>query len=309
MECLDNYRWFKGLSPIRPVFAVRHTRFFLLVLWTIALAASGCGAGRGLPPAIDNGGSPLGLDSLAAIVNSRVASLRSVRGDGVLIVRTPELGRPRTLGVQLIAERPERARIRARAGALVSVFDLVTDSDTLRLYLPRDRAVLVEPVRGGSALPILASRELVPALLQERVDPALVPADSGFVPSSSGYSVLQVEPDGDGGTVHRSLFFDAEQLKLVRQTISRDDGIHRQTAVIHYLRHRWTGSHWFPTTVRLELPERGEGLELRFDRFTPNAIIDPQLFVLQLPARTRRIEAAELGDDFLGDAPETGDTP
>jgi hypothetical protein len=309
VQGVDKYRWFKGLMPVRAVLGAYHTRFFLLAWWTIALLASGCGAGRGLPPSLDRGGPPLALDSLVAIVNPRVASLRSLRGDGVLIVRTPELGRPRTLGVQLIAERPERARIRARAGALVSVFDLVTDADTLRLYLPRDRAVLVEPVRGGGALPILASRELVPALLQEKLDPALVPADSGFVTTSGGYTILQVELDGDGGTVHKSLFFDAEQLKLVRQTISRVDGIHRQTAVIHYLRHRWTGSHWFPTTVRLELPERGEGLELRFDRFTPNAIIDPQLFVLELPARTRRIEAAELGDDFLGDAPETGDMP
>jgi hypothetical protein len=39
---------------------------------------------------------------------------------------------------------------------------------------------------------------------------------------------------------------------------------------------------------------------------SPNAAIDPALFVLDVPRNTRRVSAEDLDDSFLGDAPEAG---
>ena len=188
-------------------------------------------------------------------------------------------------------------------GALVSVFDFLADGDSLRLYLPRDRAVLVEGA-AGEGLPLFGSGELVQALLQPRLDLARVRRDGSFRSYPEGYEVTVVDPDSTGGRLTRRLLFEPRRLRLVRQVLDRGapEGLRR--AVITYSRHRWTGALWFPGTLRLELPGRGESLELRFLSFQVNAVIPPEAFHMQVPAHARRLRPEELSEDYLGDAPE-----
>jgi hypothetical protein len=263
---------------------------------------AGCGRG-GLSADVDYGGTALGLDSLLQVVNERALSISSVKGSGDLVVRNPGLGRPRRLQVSLIAERPDRARIRGRAGTLVSVFDLAADGDSLKLYLPRDHAVIIEPLKGGGALPVVASRELVPALLQETLRRESV-ADSGFRRTAGGYEIVQRDTD-DGAETIRRLVFEPEGLRLVHQSIERIQNGRSRVALVQYLKHKWTGTGWFPMNLRLSLPQTREELELKFVSFTPNATIDPDLFVLKVPRNTRRLTADDLDDDFLGEVPES----
>jgi hypothetical protein len=280
----------------------RNSRTFLFGLWGLVLA--GCG-GPGLNAALDYGDTPLSLDSLVTVVNQRSKALRSIKGSADLVVQSPQLGRPRTLQVSLVAERPDRARIRGRAGALVSVFDLASDGDSLKLYLPRDRAVVIESLREGRAMPVLASRELVPALLQHEIRREMVDPDSGFSRKGGGYELVLEEKDSAGAVTRRRLFYEKDRLRLVHQTIEREEGGRTRIALVQYLGHRWKNGAWFPMRVGLIIPETRERLELRFvDSVTLNADIDPALFVLQVPPKTRRVNAEDLDDSFLGEAPE-----
>jgi hypothetical protein len=267
------------------------------------MALSGCSMLRAPASGPDFGAGVLSLDSLAAVVNGRAAALGSLKGSGDLVVESPGLGRPRTLAVSLVAKYPDQARVRGRVGALVSVFDFLADGDSLRLYLPRDRALLVESA-AGSDLPLLGSGELVQALLQPQVDVARVRRGDGFRPYPEGYEVTVVDPDSSGGRLTRRLLYEPRRLRLTRQVLDREAPGGLRRAVITYSGHRWTGALWFPGTARLELPGRGESLELRFLSFEVNAVIKPEAFVMPVPAHARRIRPEELSEDYLNNAPE-----
>lgn len=269
----------------------------------LAITLAGCALFRGPAVGPDFGAAGLSLDSLAAVVNRRSAALGSVKGSGDLVVESPGLGHARTLAVSLVARRPDQARVRGRVGALVSVFDFLADGDSLRLYLPRDRALLVESAAGGG-LPFFGSSELVQALLQPWLDVTQVRRGGAFRSYPEGYEVTVVDPDSAEGRLTRHLLFEPRRLKLVRQVLDRQTPEAARRAVITYSGHRWTGTLWFPGTLRLELPDRRESLELRFLSYEVNAVIKPEAFQMQVPANARRLKAADLSEDYLIDLPE-----
>jgi hypothetical protein len=232
-------------------------------------------------------------------------SLGAVRGSGDLVVRTPEYPNGRKVDVSLIARRPESVRVRGRVGLLASVFDFVADADSLRLYLPRESAlVAVSNEPGGRALSIVASRELVEALL-----PAVVTDHPDDPPpivtrTEDGYEVLRHSTDAAGRRWTRRLLYEAERLRLVRAEIRRAEApAGTIDALVRYDAHRWTGHAWFPGRITLELPEEEQGLDLSFDTFEPNPTIAPELFLLTVPRGTRRVDPDELTGDFLTEAP------
>lgn len=285
--------------------ARRPAALFTLAALLVLPLLAGCallGPPRGEPDYANVGLSP---DSLVALVNRQALTLGAVRGSGTLIVRTPDYPRGRKVDVSLIARRPESVRVRGRVGILASIFDFVADADSLRLYLPRESAlVAVANEPGGRALSIVASRELVEALL-----PAVSGAgDKGGPPvvtrTPEGYEVLRRSIDEAGRTWIRRLLYEPERLRLVRADILENgDAASEPRATIRYAAHRWTGHAWFPGRISLELPAEGQGLDLKFDTFEPNPPIAPELFALTVPRGTRRVDPADLGDDFLLQAP------
>ncbi len=281
-----------------------HSRFLFPTL-VLVLFLPGCSLFQGPRGGLDYAAADLDLDSLAAVVNRRALSLRTVRGSGDLRIRVPESGKFRKLDVSLVARRPDQLRMRGRVGALASVFDFLADRDTLMLYLPRERAVIVQDVSESRGLPLLASRELVLALLQEPLDVGAVRLRGSFRRIGDGYEVVHWSLDDHGSRTTRRLVFDSEGLRLLHQSIEHETVAgEKRRADITYSRHVWTGAQWFPGEVRMEPGEGGEGLELRFLGFESNPSVDPALFSMPLPPGTRRIDPDELTDDFLGEAPE-----
>jgi hypothetical protein len=277
---------------------------FTLAIVLLPGATTGCAVFAPPREGPDYGAVGLAPDSLLALLNRQAVSLGAVRGSGDLRVWTPTFPNGRSVDVSLIARRPESVRVRGRVGILASIFDFVADADSLRLYLPRESALVAVPNEpGGRALSIVASRELVEALL-----PALpVPDSDGTEPvvtrTEEGYEVLRWSTDADGRRWTRRLLYEPERLRLVSAEIRRaDDPTGPPEAVVRYAAHRWTGHAWFPGRLSLELPREKQGLELRFDSFEPNPPIDPALFALTVPRGTRRVTPDELTDDFLLDA-------
>lgn len=280
---------------------VAAARIGLSILMVVSL--SGCALWRTGPPVPDLGGVVLTADSLAAITNRRALTLGALKGSGDLIVRAPDFPRGRRLDVSLVARRPAELRVRGRFGMLASVFDFSADADSLRLYLPRDAALAVVPAGGSRSLSLVASDELVQALLPSTLNPREIGGAASFERAPDGYTWTRTTIDSAGVARQRRWTFESSRLRLVRvEAEERREGA-TTTAIISYAGHQWTGHAWFPTTIRLELPAGKQSLELVFRTFDLNPSLAPDLFQLRPPPRTRRIPPEELNDDFLMEAP------
>jgi len=278
---------------------------FTLLLVSVPMAAfTGCShlgsgtSGFRLPS------SELTPDSLIAIVNRQALATGSVKGSGNLRVATPDYPNGRQLDMSLVAQRPDRVRIRGRVGILASIFDFSADTDSLRLYLPREGVVATQANRPGSeSLSLVASPELVAAILPSPITRSSSGSWPDVEPVPGGWIVSLLRGEGDSAqTVRR--FYDGERLRLLSVTVRPADSPEADPIVrINYDHHAWTGQSWFPGTISMELPTESRRVTLTFETFEPNPVLSPKLFQMSVPPGTRRLDPEDLQDDFLRSAP------
>ncbi|TPW14205.1 MAG: hypothetical protein FD129_1123, partial [bacterium] len=207
----------------------------------------------------------------------------------------------------LVAQRPDRVRIRGRVGILASIFDFVADSDSLRLYLPREEALVTQAnLPGGRVMSMVASPELVAALLPGPVARPAAGSLPGVERVKGGWLVTSARGEGDSTQIVRR-FYDEERLRLTSVTVlsSREPDA-GPIVRIDYDHHGWTGQSWFPGSIRMELPAESRRLTLTFKTFEPNPMLVPEVFLLTVPSGTRRLDPEDLDDDFLRSAPSAG---
>lgn len=278
---------------------------FTLHLASVALAGlAGCAHLGGGASGFRLPSSDLAPDSLIAIVNRQAVATGSVKGSGSLRVATPEYPNGRQLDMSLVAQRPDRVRIRGRVGILASIFDFSADTDSLRLYLPREGVMAAQANRPGSeALSLVASPELVAAILPPPITRSLSGSWPDVEQVPGGWIVSLPRGEGDlAQTVRR--FYDGERLRLLSVTVRPSDSPEAEPIVrIIYDHHAWTGQSWFPGSIAMELPAESRRVTLSFETFEPNPVLSPTLFQMSVPPGTRRLDPEDLQDDFLRSAP------
>ena len=279
---------------------------FTLLWASSALAGfAGCALLSGGPREFRLSNEDLSPDSLVAIVNRQALATGAVRGSGKLRVVTPEYPSGRQLDISLVAQRPDRVRIRGRVGILASIFDFAADTDSLRLYLPRDGVLVAQAnLPGGEALSLVASPELVEAILPRSID-RMVPgaSSSGVERVKGGWVVTSQRGEGESMRILRR-FYDEERLRLQSVMVLTSGAPEAEPLVrIIYDRHAWTGQSWFPGSIHLELPAELRRLTLTFQTFEPNPVLDPDVFRMSVPPGTRRLDPEDIDDDFLRSAP------
>ncbi|MDZ4804417.1 MAG: hypothetical protein SGI90_06120 [Candidatus Eisenbacteria bacterium] len=279
---------------------------FTLLSASAALAGlAGCALLSGGPREFRLSNDDLSPDSLVAIVNRQALATGAVRGSGKLRVVTPEYPSGRQLDISLVAQRPDLVRIRGRVGILASIFDFAADTDSLRLYLPRDGVLVAQAnLPGGEALSLVASPELVEAILPRSID-RMVPGamSSGVERVKGGWVVTSHRGEGESMRILRR-FYDEERLRLQSVMVLPSGEPDAEPIVrIIYDRHAWTGKSWFPGSIHLELPAVSRRLTLTFQTFEPNPVLDPDVFRMSVPPGTRRLDPEDIDDDFLRSAP------
>lgn len=276
-----------------------------------ALAAALAGAGchvktvKTLPPSEVK---PL-LDSSREALLARYAELSgSVRTVNAKVELAPHTG-SRYSGVIedykqvngfILAVRPANIRMIGQAPVVSSkVFDMVSDGETFRIFIPPKQKFIVGPARFEHAakkpLENLRPQHILEAVFWPALDRDAAILFAEEEDGAGRYYVLEVASLGEQPEVRRRVWFDRTDLSLARVELFDTGG--RLTSVTRY-------SNWqvandgliFPREINLERPHDDYRLDLRVVSVTLNQEIALDRFRLEQPPGTELVRVGEKED-------------
>lgn len=205
----------------------------------------------------------------------------------------------REVGGFLLAQRPSSIRIIGQAPVVgKNIFDMVSDAQTFRIFLPSRNQFLIGQAAGPgtSEKPIenLRPRHLLDALFwQELTDPARILLEEFDAPPHRYYVLTVLRPAAADAAweIERKLWFDRTDLSLVRLQYFGTAG--RRLADIRYAEWREVAGVRFPCWIQLERPQEDYQLTVRLNRLRLNEAIAAERFRLEQPPGTELVRVGE----------------
>jgi outer membrane lipoprotein-sorting protein len=213
----------------------------------------------------------------------------------------------------LLAQRPTQIRMIGQAPIVgTTIFDMASDGETFRVYIPSKTKFLVGSValERNSNKPIenLRPQHLVEALLWAEVRKEESVLFEEFNDETARYYVLTVLRGGYRTEILRKIWFDRSDLQVSRLQTFGPKGI--LLSDVHV-------SDWqpvlgdlerpapstpgvvsaFPRQIRIERPHDDYRLDLQIIKITLNEDLPPERFKLEQPAGTELVRVAETSED------------
>ena len=205
----------------------------------------------------------------------------------------------------VLASNPSHIRIIGKAPVAGStVFDMVSDGQTFRIFIPPKGKFIVGPARferpAKKPLENLRPQHVLDAIFWPPLPPAALVLFAEEQEGSGRFYVLTVTRRAEKPEIERRIWFDRTDLNLARMEIFEPGG--RLVSVIQY-------SDWqaeangtrFPREISLDRPRNDYRLELRVISVTLNAEIAAERFQLEQPAGTELVRVGENQADSPGD--------
>ncbi len=214
----------------------------------------------------------------------------------------------------ILAARPASIRVIGQAPVIgKNIFDMVSDGQTFRIFIPSKNKFLV-----GSATLAHASSKPIENLRPQHILDALflpeIPADAPvlieqFDAAPNRYYILtalrRVDVGGDAAgqwEIARKIWFDRADLTIARVQIYGPVG--RLDSDIAYS--EWPAAQTppqpgalaatnFAQDIRITRPQEDYQLEIRITKLTLNQPIAPEKFVLEQPAGSELVHVGEEG--------------
>lgn len=217
----------------------------------------------------------------------------------------------------ILAERPATVRVIGQAPVVAkNIFDMVSDGETFRIYIPSKNTFLVgaTSLTRASKKPIenLRPQHIVEALFwPELADSASVLFEQ-FDADSNRYYILTVLRPVDGGKLEiaRKIWFDRADLRVSRVQLYGANG--RLDSDIAYADWQPLGAAaaaraepvaaqtQYPRDIHIWRPQDDYKLEIRITKLSINVAISADQFELAQPAGA---ELVRVGEDSAGTQP------
>jgi outer membrane lipoprotein-sorting protein len=213
----------------------------------------------------------------------------------------------------LLAQRPAQVRMIGQAPVVgTTIFDMASDSETFRVYIPSKTKFLVGSVavERNSNKPIenLRPQHLLEALLWPEIRKEESVLFEEFNDETARYYVLTVLRGGYRTEILRKIWFDRSDLHVSRLQTFGPKGI--LLSDIHV-------SDWqpvvgdqehpaasmpsvvsaFPRQIRIERPHDDYRLDLQIIKLTLNEDLPPERFKLDQPAGTELVRVADTAEE------------
>lgn len=256
-----------------------------LVLSALAIFAfGGCG---GAPPKAPRTAPARGArEEAIRFLEHRTKEINTVHAVVELRWTSPDLQTPFSCRASLVFQAPDRVRLRGTSKAFFTIFDLVVDTEEIRIDVPRKK-VLIRGTRSD------------PEWSRFAIDPDLVSVALLAHPAPKGESALEIcEKGGD------FMWNGDGTWMVIDGGIGRPTHFHREEPLTDIVWEEWDeveGTAW-PRHVRLIWPEEGGRLEIDFARVQLGRSIREGYFSEQ-PEEDREVltpgEGIERWDEML----------
>ena len=223
----------------------------------------------------------------------------------------------------ILAQKPAQIRMIGQAPVIASnVFDMVSDGQTFRIYIPSKKKFLVGPanLERSAKNPIenLRPQHLLDALLWPPITPQEPVIFEEWNQASERYyvlSVLRAGPGADAGgsasspawELARKVWFDRADLSIVRLQSYGPAG--RLTTDAKYSDWQASGEVKYPRDIQLQRPHDDYQVEVKILKLTLNEAISADRFSLPQPPGTDLVTVSETGEVTTGVQPRSGAEP
>ena len=223
----------------------------------------------------------------------------------------------------ILAQKPAQIRMIGQAPVIASnVFDMVSDGQTFRIYIPSKKKFLVGPanLERSAKNPIenLRPQHLLDALLWPVIGPQEPVIFEEWNQASERYYVLSVlrassGADAGGSTstpaweLARKVWFDRADLSIVRLQSYGPAG--RLVTDAKYSDWQATGDVKYPRDIQLQRPHDDYQVEVKILKLTLNENISADRFKLPQPPGTDLVTVSETGEVTTGAEHKTSAEP
>lgn len=275
----------------------------MLLLAVVALLASGCAVSqrRAVPPAEVRPALEATPDQLLAQYNQLARAVRSLNA-GVEMV--PVAGSSYSGVIEqyhdvrgfILAQRPASIRVIGQAPVVAKdIFDMVSDGETFRIYIPSKNKFIVGPAtfERPAKKPIenLRPQHLLDALFWPEMDLRQQVLFEEFNAEPARYYVLTVVRGVSRLEVVRKIWFDRAELSLARIQLYAPGG--RLVSDTRYADWQPVAEVRYPREIRIARPHDDYQLEVRITQLTLNEAIAANRFDLEQPPGTELVRAGE----------------
>ena len=212
----------------------------------------------------------------------------------------------------VLAQKPDSIRMIGQAPVVASnIFDMVSDGETFRIFIPPKSKFIVGPTRlerpAGKPLENLRPQHLVDALfwpelptasVAERSTPSSTVFFEEFNAMPERYYILTLVSLGPSPRIARKIWFDRADLSVARIETFAPGG--RLEGDIRYADWQPEGQLRYPREIVLSRPHDDYTLNLHITRLTLNEEISADRFHLEQPPG---VEVIKVGDEPVVDKP------
>lgn len=279
----------------------------MVSLAAVAVFSSGCAVSqkRTVPPSQIRAALDATKAQLLARYNEQARSIHSLNAAMNLI---PTAGSTYSGVIEqyhdvngfILAERPAHIRMIGQAPVVAkNVFDMVSDGETFRIFIPSKNKFIVGPanLERPARKPIenLRPQHLLDALFWQEI-PASAPVvfEEWNAAPDRFYVLTELRESADGPEIARKLWFDRVDLSLARLDIYGAGG--RLVTEVRY--EDWQPvaageAARFPRHIWLSRPHDDYQLEIHITKLTVNAPISADRFELAQPPGTELVRVGE----------------
>jgi outer membrane lipoprotein-sorting protein len=269
----------------------------------VALLAFGCAVSkkRVVPPAEVRPALEATASQLIAQYNQQARAVRSLNA-GVELV--PVAGSSYSGVIEeyhdvrgfILAQKPTHIRVIGQAPVVgKNVFDMVSDGETFRIFIPSKNKFIVGPAvfERLSKKPIenLRPQHLLDALFWTEIDLRQQVLFEEFNADAARYYILTVVRGVSALEIVRKIWFDRSDLSLARIQLYASGG--RLISDIRYAGWQPVADVRYPRQIWLARPRDDYQLEIRLTRLTLNEDIATNRFQLEQPAGTELVRVGE----------------
>ncbi len=269
----------------------------------VALLAFGCAVSkkRVIPPAEVRPALEATAKELIAQYNQQARTVRSLNA-GVELA--PVAGSSYSGVIEeyhdvrgfILAQRPAHIRVIGQAPVVgKNVFDMVSDGETFRIFIPSKNKFLIGPAafERPSKKPIenLRPQHLLDALFWPEIDLRQQVLFEEFNADAALYYILTVVRGVSALEIVRKIWFDRSDLSLARIQLYAPGG--RLISDTRYAGWQPMADVRYPRHIWLARPHDDYQLEVRITRLTLNEDIAADRFQLEQPAGTELVRVGE----------------
>lgn len=300
---MKSIAWRKNRAKFTVFFGVN------LVLASLILAASGCAVRRTTKVAASQApahASDASADELVSRINSTAEKIQTLTAT---VDFEPTAGSVYSGVIKeyhdvkgfILIKKPAWIRVIGQAPVIrTSIFDMVSDGDNFRLYIPPKQKFIVGKTAftrpAKNALENLRPQHILEALLVPPIDGAAEKFSfEEMEDAGHRYYVLTMFQSGTAGAMfpERKVWFDRSALDIARMQTYGPQGSY--TEDIHYSDYQdFQGTH-YPSRVQIARPIDDYGLVISIQKAVFNQEITPEKFELKKPDGAQLVELSEPG--------------